>query len=471
MFCQNNFQKYKKFREKYVFFSYDGFDYHINDNKLTVNFHFSIDDKLFFHTQTTFHLNFNIYKKKNKYTETFLFYIGMVELISYWKTTCCPLVIIKPFLLNNEQIAWWKKLWFNGLGEFFYTNSINNNMDDFMNVKCITTDKMPENIEFKPEKNSVIVPVGGGKDSVVSLEFFKSQNIHVTPMLVNPRKAMYDTLEIAGICTKNAFIVEREISPLLLKLNEEGYLNGHTPFSSLLAFQSLLLSYFSDIADIALSNESSADEPNVPNTDINHQYSKSLEFENDFRYYIRKFVSPEFNYYSILRPLSDIHIAYIFSCFPDYFSCFRSCNAGSKENIWCGKCPKCLYTAVVLLPYIDYEKLKQIFGYDMLDNSELLNIFRQLTGMEPVKPFECVGKPSETIIALSYCINNKFKDKKLPALLEYFRQSEKHSTVADDAFKSLLFNISGNNYNIRTDLFEQLVNFCVNCNPSQFKIS
>jgi hypothetical protein len=105
--------------------------------------------------------------------------------------------------------------------------------------------------------------------------------------------AGFDTLE-------QIFIIEREIDPLLLKVNAKGYLNGHTPFSAMLAFYTVLAAHLTQTRDIALSNESSANEATIVGTEINHQYSKSLEFERDFQDYVAHFMNDCAHYYSHL---------------------------------------------------------------------------------------------------------------------------------------------------------------------------
>lgn len=456
-----NFDKYTKLRKQFQTLSFEDFEYHINGEILTVNFLFCLDGKTKFRPKSIFYFNDALKNPKTDALEALLFNIGMVELISYWKAACPQHVIIKPYTLDEWQIAWWKKLWFNGLGEFFWLNSIPATQEDFLTVTCESGRHFNEIDQFSG-KNGMIVPIGGGKDSVVSLEFLRSAGVEMYPMMVNPRDAMTQTVEVGKIHRNNTFVVEREIDPQLLKLNAEGYLNGHTPFSSLLAFQSLMVSYVSGITDIALSNESSANEATVPGTNINHQYSKSLEFENDFRTYVERYISKEMNYFSVLRPLSELQIAYIFSHFEQYFTTFRSCNAGSKQNIWCGQCPKCLFTAIILLPFTGPDKLKQIFGYDIFDNQDLLPVFRQLTGMDDVKPFECVGTSHEINLALNYSCEFHFQNRQLPFLLSFFAGSENSRALKMSDFIESLKRDFDPAHNLTHELYAQLRGFIRN---------
>jgi len=201
-----------------------------------------------------------------------------------------------------------------------------------------------------------------------------------------------------------------------------GFLNGHTPFSALVAFISALTSILTARKHICLSNESSANEPTIPGTKINHQYSKSFEFEKAFRQYLENYVTADINYFSFLRPLNELQIAKLFSVMLKYQNDFRSCNRGSKTNSWCGKCSKCLFTFIILYPYLEEKKLINIFGNNLFDDPGLRNIFDELTGASAVKPFECVGTINEVNAALCMTIENRGKNK-LPVLLEHYKST------------------------------------------------
>ncbi len=190
-----------------------------------------------------------------------------------------------------------------------------------------------------------------------------------------------------------------------------------------MAFAGALSCAISGVANIALSNESSANESTVPGTNINHQYSKTYEFESDFVWYLNKYIHKEIKYFSFLRPLNELQIAKLFAKFPQHFDGFRSCNVGSKTDSWCGSCSKCLFTYIILSPFIERVKLIDIFKKNMLNDGNLRSIFDELTGISKVKPFECVGTPSEVNAALqSYLSRNSkqllTKDIKVSARLK-----------------------------------------------------
>jgi UDP-N-acetyl-alpha-D-muramoyl-L-alanyl-L-glutamate epimerase len=426
----NNQEKFERLRQEFPFLAYNGFDHQFSDKGLRVQFHYSLSDRYLFHpTHIIPAKDFLIPENINDaFLENILFHIGMVEAISYWKAACPPKLIIKGRSLTKRQTDWWKKLFFKGLGEFRYLNSIKTDMDSFLEIEDDKEGKPFESFLLNLDENCVI-PVGGGKDSVVTIELLGNA-IGNVPMILNPREASKGTIMKTGRYYDSILEVNRTIDPVLLELNEMGFLNGHTPFSALLAFVSVLAAGLSGKKYIALSNESSANEATVPGSEVNHQYSKSFEFEKDFRSYIHEFITPEIEYFSFLRPLNELQIARFFSGFPNHFDVFRSCNAGSKNDAWCGKCAKCLFTFVILSPFIDSKRLETIFGKNLLNDSDLWPVLQQLTGIGDTKPFDCIGTIDEVNGALQMLAGRLAPDE-MPVLLKRYLTSERGKAYRD----------------------------------------
>lgn len=356
----------------------------------------------------------------------------MAEVVSYWKTTCSPLVVVKPPFLHPSAVSWWKKLYFCGLGEFFYLNGIVTTMESFMTIQADQVGKLSW-MQPVVSPQRVLVPVGGGKDSVVTLELLKGAGFDVIPFIVNPRGASLQCVLKAGFADSDVFRVSRKLDSEMLRMNDQGFLNGHTPFSALLAFASLPAAFATGSQHIALSNESSANESTVPGSTVNHQYSKTIDFENDFRDYLKQYITTEVNYFSFLRPLNELQIAARFSTFTNHHAVFRSCNVGSKTDTWCGKCPKCLFTAIMLAPFLGVERVHRIFGSPLLNDISLMPVLCELAGESPVKPFECVGTVDEVRAAIGVVL----AEGEEAALLSRFASEY---PVADDGtqFRNIL---------------------------------
>ena len=444
---------YNECRRKYPTFTYKDYSYTLTDDELSMEFSFSIEGLSEFHpTWSIKRVADTDYSLNNDLIDEMVFSLGMVELISYWKIACPPTVIIKKHGLDSQQITWWKKLYWGGLGEFYYTNGIEDTIDDFMEFQ------FEEDVVFSPALTPsvfadepgkiprVMVPIGGGKDSVVTIELLKEKAIRF-PYIINSRGATAETVETAGLESETIH-AHRTLDKNMLELNKQGFLNGHTPFSALVAFSSIIAGYLNGIGYVALSNESSANESTVADSYVNHQYSKSYEFEADFRSYEAKFIGSGVYYFSFLRPLAELQIAMLFSKYKEYHRVFKSCNVGSKQDIWCGHCPKCLFVYIILSPFLSIEELDNIFGKRLFEDDSLQEDFDKLCGILPEKPFECVGSRDEVNASLSEAIRiYESNGAPLPALLSHYKSGARPSTMIFENYKSQFSNTHGlNNY-------------------------
>jgi hypothetical protein len=421
---KDNNERYRELRERYPEFVYEAWHHEVTEEGLKVWFDFRMGDVVFHPEAVVERRPFLDFGLDKGAMEKMVFDIGMIELLSYWKCACPPTVRVKCGPLGEKETAFWKKLYWNGLGEFFYTNGIQETPETFLQVesgkrKVESSAGADDDFNFQFSFfNSYLVPIGGGKDSVVTLELLRRAGKVIRPLIMNPRGATVECARVAGFPQEEVLVIRRKIDPTLLELNAKGYLNGHTPFSAMLAFYTRLVSALAGVPNVALSNENSANESTVKGSYVNHQYSKSLEFEDDFRAYC-----PGFNYFSFLRPLSELQIARLFSRFTAYHEVFRSCNVGSKEDIWCGHCAKCLFAYIILSPFIEPEKLNRIFGKPMFDDLALSHEFKQLIGEAETKPFECVGTVSEVRQALTMTLKRWYPMER-PALLKDFKDYE-----------------------------------------------
>ena len=426
--------KFEELRKKYEKFIYE--KYEINDtwDWWNITYFFSIPGLAEF--RPTIQIDKKNIKNQNidkDFVNYLVFHIGLVELISYWKCCCPKNVEIKAWYINEDQIKWFKKMYFYGLGEFFYTNGIEVNEENFMNIQChlemesvILNETKWSEESIKVNKDSSLrsewqftgnlITIWWWKDSNVTLELLKWMDNDT--FILNPNDVTLECSKIAGY--DNPRIMKRILDPQIVELNQKWFLNGHTPFNALLAFLTYLVAYLGNKKYIVLSNESSANESNVRWLKVNHQYSKSFEFENDFNQYTEKYFWIWIKYFSFLRPLLEIQIAKLFSQFEQYHQVFKSCNVWSKSKPWkwCCNCPKCLFGYIILSPFLYKEKLVNIFWEDLFENKNLLQTFIDLTWNSDNKPFECVGTYDEVNYAIALVI--KKLDWNLPYLLQYY---------------------------------------------------
>ena len=428
-----------EYREKYKEFYFNRYLIKEDNESIYLEYEFEIPNLKKFNPQIKILKKSLKFKNiSDKQVQNLVFHIGLIELISYWKSVCSPKIIIKCGYLNKEQIEWWKKLYFYGLGELFYTNNIKTNIKDFLTIECIEKKNNLDYEKVEDKANGYIIPIGGGKDSIVTLETLKLDKDKNYCLIINPKPVTLKCAEIAGFKNDSIIEIYRNIDKNLIDLNKQGFINGHTPFSAMLAFLSYFVAYMLSKKYIALSNENSANESNVVGEKINHQYSKSYEFECDFEEYSNKYLKMPVKYFSFLRPLNELQIAKIFSKHEKYHNVFKSCNEGSKEKEWkwCCNCAKCLFAYIILSPYLYKEKLINIFGIDLFEKVELLSTFIELTGNGKTKPFDCVGTFEEVNFALSKTIKNiQEQNTKLPYLLQYYKDNYNLVDINNDITK------------------------------------
>lgn len=373
--------------------------------------------------------------------------------VSYYKLYCPQTITTPLYALSAQQVSFWDTVYTKGLGEFFYKNNI-----DFRGLVKFPLSTHPPKIVHGYHKKSgkSLVLLGGGKDSLVSGELLKKNGIDITAFFSHPiQKKSLEVLQIPGLQ------FSRKIDPQLTTLNALPYTqNGHIPITAILSFLGILCAVLYGYDNIILSNERSANYGNTSylGEEINHQWSKSIECEMLMSEYVSNYICSHLRYFSLLRPFYEAKIVEIFSKFPQYFPVFVSCNrnftqgnTGSKK--WCGSCPKCAFVFALLSAYVPKNILVEIFGKDLYDDVSLLQTFKELLGIVNVKPFECVGTPDETKVAMHSAyswgeyeqtpVMSYFIDEVLPSLdtIEMLRSevlSYGDDTNIPDEFKKIV---------------------------------
>ena len=450
--------KFERFRSEAPVFLYRSYNINETVDSVEVSFSFSIPELMDFSPSWVFSKPADVSVKGDLTFERMAFSLGMAEAVSYWKAVCSPEMRVECGELSTEQISWWKKLYYLGLGEFFYVNGISTDMDSFVNI--VPTGSFDSSLtENKRELNGCLVPIGGGKDSALTIETLTQAGMKCRCYAINKRCSISATVEAAGLPEDALIISQRKFDRSLIELNNKGYLNGHTPFSSIVAFSAEITAYLNGLKYVVLSNESSANESTVAGQDVNHQYSKSFEFERDFHEYEEKFLKSGVYYFSFLRPLSEFQIAKMFVSHEKYLPVFRSCNLGSKvsPDIWCGECPKCLFVCLILSPFLSPSKLRSVFGKDLLNDSDMMDYFIELIGQSVHKPFECVGSIDEVNLAVSLAIEKyEANDVPLPLLFEEYKNRGLYHPEETDRINSEYCH-GFNNDNLLPDTFKQIL--------------
>ena len=400
-------QTLEDLRQRHSRFYYHSYSVEHKENSLIISFLFETEPKIYFTPEI---IIYNVAERMinavgNGVINNLAFHLGLMEIPSYWKATCSPEIVIKAGVLDDYQLAWWHDLLFAGMGEYFYRNGIDFTTPDFVQFVIEPNNECEQGETYNGllDRDKILVPIGGGKDSAVTCELLKRVGKDIVCWRMNPTPSVMNQIDIFK--SHKPITIKRSIDKKLLEINKKGYLNGHTPFSACLAFASVTSAILFNCAEIAISNERSSNEGNVwyLEQEINHQYSKSFTFEEKFRDYVKRYIAGNVNYFSLLRPLYEIQIAQIFSRFKHQFPLFFSCN--KKERGWCHQCPKCLFVFTILYPFIEEDVLiKEIFSENIFNDDGLTNLAFDLLGVGETKPFECVGSVEECVVAFYLCV-------------------------------------------------------------------
>ena len=322
--------------------------------------------------------------------------------INYFKLYLPSQITIDSGQITREEAEIWNVIYTKSLGEFYYKNQIN-----FHHFIQFPYKKISSSVfKLDPiEENKALVPIGGGKDSIVTAMMLKEKKTPLMGFTVNRHPIQDRIIKELGIDSIN---ITRTIDPKMVALSEAGKVYaGHVPATAFYSLLATMAGYLTGARTIIMSSERSANYGNVNylGEPINHQWSKSKEFEDLFRTYLKKFVSPSLEYFSLLRPYFEIEIVRRFCQYPEFFSLFSSCNRNFKlENalknrLWCGGCEKCAFIFCLLSAFIQKASLLAIFGKDLYSDKYLLDTYRELLGIKNFKPFQCVGTPEEVKVA------------------------------------------------------------------------
>jgi hypothetical protein len=320
--------------------------------------------------------------------------------VSYFKLRA-PLRIETGFPLTDEERDFALDVYSNGLGEFYARNNLNH-------FGKIQIEAPTDRSKARPSpllKDRALLPIGGGKDSLVSLELLEAGGLEYTPFAVNPKGPILGSIETSG---RTPLYVTRTLDAEMLRLGTEpGYFNGHVPSTAINSMIAALTALLFSYNRIILSNERSASEGNAVHDgrEVNHQYSKSLDFERRIAEVLKAATGGALDYFSLLRPYSEAKIGKLFARETRFDHVFSSCNrnfklSGHDGPLWCGECPKCHFTFLILAPVMEKARLLSIFGKNLLDIAANERSFRELTGLAGQKPWECVGEIEEAAACL-----------------------------------------------------------------------
>lgn len=295
--------------------------------------------------------------------------------------------------LDEDSNSFFARFLERGLAEFRYLQGLN----PIRKVRFTSTGSDTITPRRLGVTERALMLNGGGKDSIVAGELLSRARIPFSWVTINSNEVRRAVVTTSG--NGDSIEIDCEIDTAIAA--NAAYAWGHFPHTSMVLCIGLLVAQLTESAYVCVGNEFSANVGNVSfrGVELNHQYSKSAEFELGFSRFVNRCVSPDIKVFSILRPFHDLQLAKIFAHFVDYHPVFVSCNRGIAKGKWCKACAKCAFTALALAPFVGTEGLERIFGEDVLLRKEIQQAILELV-KDGHKPWECVGTTEENRLAL-----------------------------------------------------------------------
>ena len=333
--------------------------------------------------------------------------LHLIAGVSYYKAAVPSCIRIDGYEIDADTAAALESIYLNGLGEFAYRNGL----DLHGRIRFPHRDGADAGAPSAGLREHALVAIGGGKDSLVSIESLRSLGVEQTVTWIGGSQLIAACAAQTGLPTLN---IGRALAPQLFEYNRHGAWNGHIPVTAVNSAILVLTALLHGVDQVVFSNERSASygsmivaEDGTTTTEVNHQWSKGWAFESMFGDYVRRHVAADLQYYSLLRPLSELAVARQFAKTARYDAHFSSCNRnfhilGERPvSRWCGVCPKCHFVFLALAPFMPKTRLVGIFGRNLLDDPAQTAGYDALLEFQDHKPFECVGEGRESRAAMA----------------------------------------------------------------------
>ncbi|MEU4691394.1 hypothetical protein [Actinoplanes sp. NPDC023714] len=361
--------------------------------------------------------------------------LHVVAGVSYYKVGA-PARVVAPKPVPAAVRDFFTAVYTKGMAEYAYRNRLPHVLE-----QTVETTDIPEISEMSEMGGRPLSAVGGGKDSIVTLEILRAAGLDPVPFSVNPNPVIENVNAASGL---PALAARRRLDPRLFELNKAGALNGHIPVTAINSLIAIATAVWHGLGPVVMSNERSASDPNLiwNGHEVNHQWSKGAEAEGLLRDAVTAYTGLADPYFSLLRTLSELHIARLFAGYTAYDDVVTSCNKAFKLHDptarWCGDCPKCRFVFLAMAPHMPRERLAHIFGHDLFTDEAQVPGFLELLGVDAHKPFECVGEAEECLVALSMLTDDA------PVLVAL--RAAVPASAWDDASHSNVFTPGGPNH-------------------------
>lgn len=329
----------------------------------------------------------------------------------------------------------------------FYENNIDSNYQPVIIHAELSKDPDSLQTEFD-KKDNILVGNGGGKDSFLAMKLLETSGLKYSvfqwsrteygrseyqhelcnKLLKNTSPSKVHSVSVYDDFTESPFI--KTYYPQL-----KGSFTLGIPEC---IFEALPVMLQNQYASLCFANEKSSDTGNLYWDGIqgmvNHQWVKSLEAEHVYQNFISNYLVKGFKFFSILKPIYDYRIFSHLALYPAFIKDSHSCNV---DKPWCKKCPKCAYVWLGYLAHFEKNLVDEIFKINPFDDEDLIIHYKNMTGIEGHRSFECIGNIEECQLFMQKCIEKGLKGKMLEIFKQEISRTDKDWRLMEEKFNKV----------------------------------
>ena len=174
--------------------------------------------------------------------------LHLIAGVSYYKAAVPAEIRIDGYAIDAATATLLETVYLNGLGEFAYRNGL----DLRGRISFPHVDDVAAPAHALRLREHALVAIGGGKDSLVSIEALRAEGVAQTVTWIGGSQLIAACATHTGLPTLN---IGRQLAPQLFDLNRQGAWNGHIPVTALnspiMAFAAVVLG----VDQVVFSNE------------------------------------------------------------------------------------------------------------------------------------------------------------------------------------------------------------------------
>jgi len=441
----------EKFSSEHLFSDLHILHYEVQSNTIIIAFQIANDT--FFH-RDSFSFDLTDLEPRAEFRKIAQYYC-LIKAFEYSQHFLLQSIIVHDSTLNSDEEMFWQNYYDAYSLELYYSQQIPLEYLTRLIFKKRNTKQIQNFVASKKnyQASDILLGVGGGKDAIYAFETLERSGFSTDLLFTfhntsNRQQRGLLAEFMAHKYHRKVFSVERIENPsekidFMIKRQKEKGIRPSAPAASSNAVRMAIVALKFGYSNIVTANEKSADFGNTMYCGklVNHQYSKSLEFEKTFNHLLSNLFNREISYFSLLKPLYEIRIAQGFSKLDEYFPLFVSCNSSNSQ--WCHSCSKCAFVYSILSGFLIPKKINQIFQSNLFNEPNLIQNFQELMGITGIKPLECVGEKEEVWLSMALALElghtgvvlDIFKKEVLPNIsitdlrntyLSVYNQSDSH---------------------------------------------